>query len=683
MRMHIYNFLVNRHSGIRSRYHRVHDNGGGLRKLISYVYLLCMNFGYYFLFCRFLSQPQAVEVYEEKRLSLEPESAVCDREKLNVEYFVDRLSKYDLISFDIFDTLIFRPFSEPADLFFFLGGQLERPDIRRIRMEQESLARRDALAQCGHCEVTLSHIWKRMERETGIPADSGMELEMALEMDFCYANPFMLQVFEALRRMGKKMIVVSDMYLPRDFLEALLEKNGYGGIEKLYVSCEYGKSKADGALFELIKGEYPGTTVIHVGDNEHSDKKMAKKNGFESLFYPNVNRMAVLLRPYDMSPVIGGAYRGIVNNHLYQGNMSYSREYEYGFVYGGLFVLGYCQFIHEYCVNEKIDRLLFLSRDGDILKQVYDQLYPEDETSYVYWSRAAAVKLMAEFDRYDYFRRYLYHKVNQGVTVGEALRSMELETVVRPAFSLSDELTDRNVGMLKELLLEHFDTICAVYREQRRAAKAYFERELAGAARAAAVDIGWAGSGALSLSYLVEQVWRMPCKVTGVVAGTNTVHSGEPDASEFFLQRGKLVSFLFSQAHNRDVMKKHDPNKDYNVYWELLLSSASRQFLGFQCGAGSHGKSCHLEKGTGIYLEDGREAMLRFGREDANQEGIREIQKGILDFVFDYREHFETVPYMLRISGRDACAPMLAAAGQKERYLRAMAERFTLEKGIS
>ena len=207
---------------------------------------------------------------------------------------------------------------------------------------------------------------------------------MALEMDFCYANPFMLQVFEALRRMGKKMIVVSDMYLPRDFLEALLEKNGYGGIEKLYVSCEYGKSKADGALFELIKGEYPGTTVIHVGDNEHSDKKMAKKNGFESLFYPNVNRMAVLLRPYDMSPVIGGAYRGIVNNHLYQGNMSYSREYEYGFVYGGLFVLGYCQFIHEYCVNEKIDRLLFLSRDGDILKQVYDQLYPEDGTSYVY-----------------------------------------------------------------------------------------------------------------------------------------------------------------------------------------------------------------------------------------------------------------------------------------------------------
>lgn len=684
MRMYIYNFLANRHSGIRSRYHRVHDHGGVLRKLMSYVYLLCMNFGYYFLFCRFLSHPQAVAVYEEKRLPLEPESSVCNREKISVEYFVDRLSKYDIISFDIFDTLIFRPFSEPGDLFYFLGERLGRMDIRRIRMEQEALARKDCRMECGHCEVTLSRIWQRMERETGISADSGMQLEMQLETDFCYANPFMLQVFEAVRKKGKKIIAVSDMYLSGDFLNALLEKNGYNGIEKLYVSCEYKCSKAEGTLFELVKGDCPESmAVVHVGDNEHSDKKMAEKYGFHSLFYPNVNRMALSLRPYDMSPVIGGAYRGIVNNHLYQGNMSYSREYEYGYVYGGLFVLGYCRFIHEYCLSHQIDRILFLSRDGDILKQVYDQLYPEEETLYVYWSRAAAVKLMAEFDRYDYFRRYLYHKVNQGISVGEILKTMDLETVLCPPLQLSDELTDRNAEILKEFLLKHFDAVCAAYREQHLAAKAYFESKLAGAASAAAIDIGWAGSGALSLSCLAEQVWRIPCTITGVVAGTNTVHSGEPDASEIFLQKGKLVSYLFSQAHNRDVMKKHDPNKDYNVYWELLVSSPSKQFLGFQCGAGSHGKSCHMEKGTGIYLEDGREVMLRFGREDVNQEGIREIQQGILDFVFDYREHFEMVPYMLRISGRDACAPMLAAAGQKERYLRAMAERFSLEKGIS
>ena len=54
----------------------------------------------------------------------------------------------------------------------------------------------------------------------------------------------------------------------------------------------------------------------------------------------------------------------------------------------------------------------------------------------------------------------------------------------------------------------------------------------------------------------------------------------------------------------------------------------------------------------------------------------------ILDFVSDYTWHFEKEPSLLRISGRDACAPMLAAASRNEKYLKAIAARFALEKGI-
>mgnify|MGYP006974362159 CR=1 FL=1 len=52
-------------------------------------------------------------------------------------------------------------------------------------------------------------------------------------------------------------------------------------------------------------------------------------------------------------------------------------EYEYGYIYGGLFVTGYCSFIHDYCRQHDVDKILFLSRDGDILKQAYELLYPE------------------------------------------------------------------------------------------------------------------------------------------------------------------------------------------------------------------------------------------------------------------------------------------------------------------
>ena len=90
---------------------------------------------------------------------------------------------------------------------------------------------------------------------------------------------------------------------------------------------------------------------------------------------------------------------GIVNNKLYNGTEQLSMEYEYGYIYGGLFVLGYCDFIHTYARVHGIDKLLFLSRDGDILKQVYDRLYPDDATEYACWSRKAATILMAKYNR--------------------------------------------------------------------------------------------------------------------------------------------------------------------------------------------------------------------------------------------------------------------------------------------
>lgn len=44
------------------------------------------------------------------------------------------------------------------------------------------------------------------------------------------------------------------------------------------------------------------------------------------------------------------------------------------------------------------------------------------------------------------------------------------------------------------------------------------------------------------------------------------------------------MAYLYSGQMNRDLLKKHDPNKDYNVFWELLLSSLTPSFQGFHDG---------------------------------------------------------------------------------------------------
>ena len=185
----------------------------------------------------------------------------------------------------------------------------------------------------------------------------------------------------------------------------------------------------------------------------------------------------------------------------------------------------------------------------------------------------------------------------------------------------------------------------------------------------------------MALSHLTEQVWGIPCKITGIIAGTNTLHNQEPDASEPFLQSGKLVAYLYSQNHNRDLLKKHDLNKDYNVFWELLLSSPTPQFVGFYDGKLPATKT-KKNYGEDVYLKES-DITLRFGKYDDNLDGIKEVQTGILDFVKQYYEHFNKYQYMFNISGRDAYAPMLLAASHNEKYLKTIEKKFNLEINVT
>lgn len=687
-----------------------------------------------------------MDIYEEKRLNVkESESESYHREypKLSVDEYLKKIRDYDIISFDVFDTLIFRPMAQPTDVFYLIGEQTGIMDFKNIRVWNEWDARVKCYDKYGHREINLGDIWKNLEKDVGFPAAEGIKLEQNTEKKLCFANPFMLELYKRLTELNKKIIIVSDMYLSKDCIVSILENAGYKGAHKVYISNEYHKNKYEGKLYEevikdlygdntlkgkrkngeigkdeSIKGKSKnseikkdeslkgklkkgndlshkdgkpgknknGFSIVHIGDNPRSDWKMARQHGLDILPYQNVNKNILLYRPMDMSYLVGGAYRGIVSSHLYNGLHTYTMEYEYGYLYGGLFVLGYCNFIHDYCRTNQVDKLMFLSRDGDILQKAYHELFSGEETSYVYWSRKASVKLMADYDKHDYFRRFIYHKINQKYTLKEILHSMELEFLADELgdwkdiwaewmkelknadkfidLKADDELTNKNGYLLRRFIEAKWDKVLNVYASQQKAAGEYYKEILKDCRKAAAVDIGWAGSGALSLSYLVDKAWNIPCEVVGIIAGTNTVHNAEPDASEAFLQSGKLVSYLYSQSHNRDLLKKHAPNKDYNVFWELLLSSPTPQFVGFD-------------------LDENETVKLNFGKYDENQDGIKEIQKGILDFVRQYRDHFKDFPYMFRISGRDAYAPMLLAASHNEKYLKAIGKKFRLEINVN
>ena len=662
----VYQLLVNQAPGIRERYQKKRNSVSGIRRIEAWIYLLGLNLSYHIFRNRKLGQPEKYPYYEEKLLYADGSESSISKKKSPAE-FAAELSVYDVISFDVFDTLILRPFSSPTDLFFLLGDELGYMDFKRIRMEMEWRARKRKYKKEKHYEVNLKEIYRLLSEETGIDAGTAEKREVELEYEFCFANPYMLAVVEQLQRLGKRIIITSDMYLNTSQIQALLEKCYHRKFDAYYVSCDLGKSKSKGDLYEEVRSreeEICGRqklTFVHVGDNKLADIENSGKHGFASRLYANVNEVGKKYRSDDMSSITGSVYRGMVNAHIHNGLDAYTREYEYGYIYGGLFVTGYCQFIREYVHQEKKERILFLARDGDVLMKAYKLLYPEDAEMcrYVYWSRLAATKMAAGYFKYDYFRRFLYHKVNQGYSLEKILAAMELEDMKDricrdTGLNENEEITDKNVKKVKNFFMKSWDLVLDHYVDQLKAGKQYFSEVLDDCRDAAAVDIGWAGSGAITLNHIVNQIWKMDCRITGVIAGTNTAANAEPDASETFLQSGKLVSYMYSQRENRDLWKFHDPGKNHNLYWEMLLDAPHGSLKGF-------------------YLDEEGHYECRFKESRVETEKIKQIQEGILDFVKAYGNMMKKSVLFEKISGRDAYAPMLLGEDKKN-------QRFT--KGI-
>ncbi len=680
MRMKIYQLLVNRVPAIQRRYHAIRQQKTGQwGRCYAWAALLGMNLSS--LFYRKRWGEKFYYPDKGKKIPIgRSESSLSRREAPKL--LAEKLTAYDVISLDVFDTLVFRPFSNPTDLFYLVGEKLEYLDFERIRREMEWRVRQKAKEQRGSYEVTLSEIYEELEERAGIPKEKGMQLEIMTELELCFGNPYMLEVFRHLKDRGKRIICTSDMYLPSSVIRQIVEKCGFTNISEYFISCEYGACKGDGTLYDIVKKKLgAGQTYIHVGDNPGSDVKMAERQGFAAYFYQNVNIAGLPYRAEDMSVITGSMYRGIVNAHIHNGLKEFSQEYELGFIYGGLFVLGYCQWIHEYVHSHEIDKLLFLSRDGDILNRVYTMLYPkesgEGRTEYVYWSRLAAAKMSARYFKYDYFRRFIDHTVNQNYTLEQFFKSMEIEDMLPqmcgelPDFmerflqspkafgkserriadvrreakvAISTELTGHNAWIIKEYLIAHWEEVLSHYDEQLAAGKLYYEKVLRGCKRVAAVDVGWAGSGAVALDYIVNNIWKLNCEVIGLLAGTNTVHNAEPNMSESQLQSGKLESYLYSQEHNRDIWKWHDAAKGHNLLWEILLSSVQPSFRGF------------YKRDNKIYFE--------WAKKGESVKSVEEVQKGIMQFVINYCE-INKSGYSMRVLGRDAYAAIQVVANNK------------------
>ncbi len=307
----------------------------------------------------------------------------------------------DVISFDLFDTLVFRNCSNPADIFAIVEKKFDKEYGKKSYFYCKRIEAQEKACSTIKHEISLEDIYNSFE---GIEQNELIilkELEKNAEYDFIAPNDDMIALFRELVDSGKKVIITTDMYLPIAFIEKILNKCNISGYDKVFLSCKEGKSKRKGDLFEIISSTYHVnySGIIHIGDNYMADYYIPRKLGINCALYKrsiNGKQICGYRR-------LGSDKQNSIDASILESVAEKTCKYEdLNYVVGnrvlGPILAGYSTWLYEYVKKENISNIVFLSREGYIMKKAFDCLYSEDRdivTNYINISRLAVLRCIA------------------------------------------------------------------------------------------------------------------------------------------------------------------------------------------------------------------------------------------------------------------------------------------------
>ena len=305
---------------------------------------------------------------------------------------VSSLPEYDLLSFDVFDTILFRTCYAPDDVFEIVGQKLSAQcgswhyPPTAYKELRKAAATKAYIKKPSGCDCSLEEILAEMPFSRDI-TDLMRQLEIESEHEALYLNTNIYSLMLDCVAQGKKIVIVSDMYYSKKQILSFLAKAGVNTdiISDLFVSSEYGCNKQEG-LFNIMLSTYPHLQperVLHIGDNLRVDVEAANKAGIPALHYNTV--------PHDF----GSLYD--FEKYLYQANLGelaalrklaatthpYAPDSESAVLHAiGAEIIGpayalYAEWVVQFAVSHDIQVILPFMREGELLTSVITNVIQE------------------------------------------------------------------------------------------------------------------------------------------------------------------------------------------------------------------------------------------------------------------------------------------------------------------
>lgn len=564
-----------------------------------------------------------------------PEMTITQRK--DIKEIIEILSKYDVISFDVFDTLIFRAIEDPKDLFWLVGNRFKITNYKQIRADIEKEARKNVI----NGEADIDKIYDIISKRFGIDKQKAIEYEFELETKMCFSNPYMKKIYDELIKRGKCVVATSNMYLNEKYLKILLDRCGYGNLSKIFVSCDYKCNKRNGELQKKVQNCLGDSlSYIHVGDNYEADIEGSRKIGWQAIYYKNVNEIGKNYRRRGMSVLNGSILAGLTNAKFHNGLTQINPYFECGYAYAGILVYGYCEWLNQLARIHNIDKFIFLARDMDIVYKMYKEYFNNIDSEYVLASRTATVHLSLNRHLEQFLDWHVKRRVHENLTIQDLFTELDLCFLDKHLSEIGLEcnapFNAQNYDEIKELIYNHKQELLDYFDDEKEAARKYFTPLLDGCKNVCVIDLGWKGSIASSLNYF----WNEECNLN-VNVHTAVIASEGHQYVDTLISTKKFHSYIFSSQNNEGWMNEHNKNGNiWRLVYEMLFTSTERSLLKYSLDSNGNFEPIYLRK---------EKRDLRI---------INDIQKGISEFCKDYNKIISDLDCNIQISPLEAYKPL-------------------------
>ncbi len=362
-----------------------------------------------------------------------------------------------VVSFDIFDTLLLRDVDKPTDVFKIIEKENNIPGFYKKRIRAERTAReKNPDSQ----EVTIEDIYNSYEGISQETLLEYIELEVYTEISLCHPNQDVVPFYEQCKQ-KYKIVITSDMYFPSDTMERILSSCGITGYDKLYISCDIGKAKYDrGELFTHIATDLKVSTneIVHVGDDYKADFLCAKKVGVQALKIKRMHdqKLTSGCTLQDCRKINSEQFRYIYNFICNTTPKDADFYYRFGYENVGILLWSFCKWLIGKLNSENVEQVLFIARDGYMIKKVYDVLgYGEQVPSYYFEMSRRSAMIPASFSKgLNYNEMLDVIRLPSCIKAGQLLESWGLDeekySIVLDELGIDKNKEYKRSGLIKE-----------------------------------------------------------------------------------------------------------------------------------------------------------------------------------------------------------------------------------------